>query len=140
MFLVYRRGKPGYSFPPVKTLRWCFILFQCVWLNAVLPGHTRGVVTLPGSSGAAQGAAVETHACCAGSSTSNNKSNHAPAPRPTPGSCAICFFAAHMSTPPPAIMPPAPLGLREILPVHAPATARSLDHRFAYLGRGPPRA
>jgi hypothetical protein len=123
----------------VKTLRWCFILFQCVWLNAVLPGHTRGVVTLPGTGGDAR-ASVETHACCAGAAKMPEKKNDAPARKPATGDCAICFFAAHMATPPPAIDPPAPLGLREILPVHAPAPARSLDHRFAYLGRGPPLA
>jgi len=124
----------------VKALRWSFILFQCVWLNAVLPGHTRGVVTLPGSGDGDSRASVETHACCAGLAKTTDRKNDSPARKPASGSCAICFFAAHMATPPPALDPPAALGLREILPVHAPATARSLEHRFAYLGRGPPLA
>jgi len=131
----------------VKPLRWCFILFQCVWLNAVLPGHTRGVVTLPGTGGDARAAgagaaaaAGETHACCSGAAKTTGKNNGTPARKPPTGSCAICFFAAHMATPPPAIDPPAPLGLREILPAHAPATARSFAYPFAYLGRGPPLA
>jgi hypothetical protein len=123
----------------VKPLRWCFILFQCVWLNAVLPGHTRGVVTLPGTGGDAR-VSVETHACCATSAKTTEKKNDAPARKPASGSCAICFFAAHMATPPPAIDPPKPLGLHEILPVDAPVTARSFDYPFAYLGRGPPFA
>jgi hypothetical protein len=126
----------------VKAVRWCFILFQCVWLNAVLPGHTRGVVTLPGTGGDANAgrASVESHACCAGAAKKTDHNGDSPARKPAPGNCAICFFAAHMATPPPAIDPPAPLGFRETLPVHAPATARSFDYPFAYLGRGPPVA
>ena len=122
----------------MRAVRWCFIIFQCVWLNAVLPGHTRGVVTLPGTTDA-QASRVEAHACCAGATKSDSHDQRGPTPKQR-DRCAVCFFAAHMATPPPALAPPAALGLSEILPVHAPATARSLDHRFAYLGRGPPLA
>jgi hypothetical protein len=122
----------------VKAVRWCFILFQCVWLNAILPGHTRGVVTLPGTQKAD---ARESHACCAGASESDSPDERTPPQAPTPkqrGGCAVCFFAAHMATPPPALASPVALGLLETLPAHAPATARSVDFPFAYLGRGPP--
>src|SRR5690349_10527637 len=71
----------------MRRMRWAFILFQAVWLNVVLPGHTRGIVTVDGRS----------HACCA---VSHPSKPHAPAPTPSDASrCAICYFAAGCDAP-----------------------------------------
>ena len=118
----------------MRTARWCLILFQVVWLNAVLPGHTRGIVTVAGSSAAS----ARDHACCASEGSSSTRDdNQDPSPERR-SRCAVCFFAATMAAATPLVSPLTPLCLAEILPAPAPAVAPSLDRPLAYLGRGPP--
>jgi len=76
-------------------------VFELVWLNVIIPGHTRGSVTMPCCSCEAQtqpqtqnGPAASCPLCAA------KKTEHH---EPTPSDrehCALCFFAAHLSTPP----------------------------------------
>jgi len=73
-------------------------IFELVWLNVVIPGHTRGAVTMPcGCS-----TATSTASCPFCDPAAGNKpagSHHSP----TPGDrehCALCFFAAHLTIPP----------------------------------------
>src|SRR5205823_4516041 len=92
------------------------LIFQAVWLNVIVPGHTRGSVALPGSAPYACADSPIAHRCC-----------HAPAPKddpPSPGNrgkCAICFFAARLSTPPAIDATLAALGLSPVAPLPAPA-------------------
>lgn len=75
----------------MRVLRWSFILFQFVWLNIVLPGHTRGAITMPGSKPAAS-----CGSCCA-SPVKSDKPH-----KPTPDEqrrCAVCYFAAGYTIP-----------------------------------------
>ena len=76
------------------------ILFQAFWLNVVVPGHTRGSVSMLGDCCASVPAAHAAMSdCCAMSDK--------PHPPPCRGhSCAICSFAAHQSVPPAIICPP----------------------------------
>lgn len=118
----------------MRPLRWAFILFQFAWLNVVLPGHTRGSITVPGTKPTAP-------ACCAG----HQAGSRTPAEnqQPTPAdraNCAICYFAAGMSTPPPVIVAPMPRGVVAILPLPAPEILISSDYPAAYHGRAPPAA
>jgi hypothetical protein len=127
---------PGLSFFSImRTLRWLFILFQFAWLNVVLPGHTRGVVTVPGSKPAV-------HACCADDeSTSDTAAKPSERGEPTPSDrarCAICYFAAGVTTPPPALLAPTPSGVAELLSLPAPESVLSRDFPPAYHGRAPP--
>ena len=109
-------------------------LFQAAWLNAILPGHRRGVVTVPGYEPSA------THACCAsdaghdgpgdGSSNGDQKQRAA--------HCAVCAFAAKLSTPPALEAPvcsPRPVALAEVPP---PDAAPSRPFVLTYHSRGPP--
>lgn len=125
-------------------LRWrpgilALILFQALWLNVIVPGHTRGIVTLPGFEPASCEAEPSSHDCCAGSRRSE------PSDDPQPGdgraaNCAICFFAARLTLPTTIDLTPAPLELLEIRDLPAGQTVVSLDAIPAYLGRGPPIA
>jgi hypothetical protein len=71
------------------------VIFEALWLNVILPGHTRGMVTMPCC-------ACECSAAPAGACPHCCEASGAPH-KPTPAdraNCALCFFAAHLSIPP----------------------------------------
>lgn len=121
-------------------------MFQAIWLNAVVPGHTRGAITLPGGECCTEVAshpvvAQETGAkCCpprehvAGSHSGKIPTSDQRA------RCAICFFAATMTPSPVVNLTPPPLELQALLPVAAPEVGTSGDLLVTYLGRAPPAA
>jgi hypothetical protein len=121
----------------MRALRWCFILLQVVWLNVVLPGHTRGVVTLPGTSVARETASP--HACCGGAARPKTNDPSSPTPRER-AHCAVCFFAAHMAPPAPVVCELLPHGLVEQLAPRPSPAVVSVERPTIYLGRGPPNA
>ena len=109
------------------------VIFQSLWLNVVLPGHTRGAITLPGyeaSSGSSQG-------CCKPQDHDSRDSNK---PTDRAAHCAICFFAARLTLPDVIDLNPAPLGLAGDAPDESRDSIASIDLRLTYLGRGPPVA
>ncbi len=69
-----------------RPFRILVLLFVVAWFGVILPGHTRGVVKLPGTTSchAAVDTDSKTQTCCA-----TKKSEQSPAKS---GSCAICFF------------------------------------------------
>jgi hypothetical protein len=71
-----------------------FTVFELIWLNVIIPGHTRGSVTMPCCSCETHTSADSCPMCAAKKA----------GPRtPTPADrehCALCFFAAHLSIPP----------------------------------------
>ncbi|HEY7120630.1 MAG TPA: DUF2946 family protein [Tepidisphaeraceae bacterium] len=119
-----------------RSLRILFVAFQAIWLNAVVPGHTRGVVTLPGWSSSCESTGEPGRSCCArdGREAGRGKS-------PTPAQkahCAICFFAARICPPPVIDLTPSPLELLCTHPPVAHETAVSPGVRLTYFGRAPP--
>jgi hypothetical protein len=73
-------------------------LFELCWLNMILPGHTRGIVTMP-CCAAEQTQAQQTSAPVCPRCAAERRSH----PSPTPADrahCALCFFAAHLTIPP----------------------------------------
>src|SRR5436305_12525362 len=100
-----------------RAVRVAMIVFQAVWLNAVLPGHTRGVVTLPGgaedcSSCAAPASAGAGH-CCPGDGARRGQPPMAPG---RAGRCALCHLAARLTIPPAIDLRPPALQLAEVRP------------------------
>ena len=63
-----------------------FILYQAVWLAAVVPGHTRGRVTLPGAAAGAPQACDSPggHACCHREGATRGAPGN---PQPSPDAC-----------------------------------------------------
>ena len=116
------RRRPGCIF---------LLLFQVLWLNVVLPGHTRGMIALPGSGG---GASAQTKAGCC---NKHHEKDQVPVKSRT-GTCAVCFFAARLSLPDVIDLTPPALGLVDIVDiegaqgVYFPQVAIPFDHR------GPP--
>ena len=120
-----------------RGFRLALVAFQFLWLNIIVPGHQRGIVSLPGTQCEAceTPAAPPARACCA---------HHPKTPPAVPldkaNHCAICFFAARLS---PAIAvdfthPP----LRMIARLDAPLAPliHSPEFAFTYHGRAPPTA
>jgi hypothetical protein len=119
-----------------RAFRICFIAFQAIWLNAVVPGHTRGVVTLGCESDACEHT-VKPHSCCPPAAASKNDK-----PSPTPeqkARCAVCAFAARVTTPPTVSFVPPRLELLCVADVVAARHVESADLRLTYLGRAPPQ-
>jgi hypothetical protein len=118
------------------------LVFEAFFLNVVVPAHTRGVVTLPGTGPDGAGAPYARARCCtshrspAGNGDRDGRDN---APTPERQSrCAVCFFAASLSTPP---------AFEDLLEPHGPCDVaavpalRGLVARHVLLpydGRGPP--
>jgi len=120
-----------------RRFRVAFLLFQFLWLNVIVPGHRRGIVTLPGMECAtcADSASHADHACCA----SDHKTPQ-PIPVDKANCCAICFFAARLSPTVAVDFTHPPLRLIGVCHIAAPAINHSPDFASTYLGRAPPSA
>jgi hypothetical protein len=100
------------------------LIFEAVWLNAFLPGHTRGVITVAQTS------------CCAQKDTPQK-----PQKQPLDQSakcCAVCFFAARLTVTAAAIIELPPAALVDELPLPAPAAVASTARIGVFDSRGPP--
>jgi hypothetical protein len=120
------------------------LVFQAIWLNAILPGHERGVVTLGGADPAASCHAprksAPAHACCPSSSAADGEEQPAPGEGGRAARCAVCHFAARLTPPPPVDLVPAPAGLAERLPAERVRHLISLALPPVPPIRGPPGA
>jgi hypothetical protein len=121
-----------------RALYLTLALFQALWLNVVVPGHTRGIVPLPGPTRFSTDCAL----CNACPMTMNApvapeypSKHHAPA---RSGGCAICLFAAHLTIPPPTDWSHGPLLFvaRVRNQVASPRLARGVELWID--GRAPP--
>src|SRR4051794_40481762 len=93
------------------------LLFQAIWLNVIVPGHTRGVVALPGADCQACDAAaasLPTRASCCDSSPTRSQ-RQTPNPSGRASRCAVCAFAARLTVPPVIDLTPPALGFLERL-------------------------
>jgi len=120
-----------------RAFRIALLVFQAVWLNVILPGHTRGAVALPGTECSQCEPAQSMDGCCPfeqSPPTHSKPANH----RDPAANCAICHFAARVTAPPVVDFAPPPLVLvgRVIEPA-TPATP-SLALLPTYDGRAPP--
>jgi hypothetical protein len=126
-------------------MRWrpghlALLVFQTLWLNVVLPGHTRGVVTL---AGAACDSCTSRESHVAGSAVKHHcsASRRQPSSEPTQkqkANCAICAFAARITPPPPILTAPAHAGSSLSLDVPGPGVVVSPRLIPTYYGNGPP--
>ena len=96
---------------PRRAINWLVLGFAALWFNVVLPVHKRGQITLGGNGVATSaGASVShkaSHACCPTRvakprPAADSGPGHCPDSGSRPaGDCAVCFFMAGLSTPPP---------------------------------------
>lgn len=124
-----------------RTLRVAILLLQAVWFNVIVPGHRRGEVALPGEACAA--CHPQAVACCpemADSAPDKPKApaSGAPASGDPASHCAICHFAAALSTPPAMEFSPPPLTFLESIDLPVVERAAAVLFVAPYDGRGPP--
>jgi hypothetical protein len=113
----------------VRKFSWPLILFQLIWLNVILPGHTRGLVTI------GQSCEAKTGGCC------SHKPADPASKAPTPDQqkrCAVCAFAAALSTPPAIDLSLDFIGIGRPIVLDRPASASALDLPSANRERAPP--
>src|SRR5437016_2250439 len=102
-----------------RAARIALALFQALWLNVIVPGHRRGMVALPGECATCQIVSRAPEICCKG--TGSHQSHRKPTGGGDPAArCAICFFAARLTSPPAVTTAPLLLISAERLDLAAP--------------------
>lgn len=91
-----------------RTVHILFILFEALFLNIVIPGHQRGIVTMAGCQSCA---VVQQDQCCtmpgAATDAACSTEQHTSHSEPTAtdkANCAICYFAVSLCVPPPPVI------------------------------------
>src|SRR5262245_48829752 len=74
------------------------LIFPAFFLNIVVPGHTRGLITLAGGGASPDSQRQITDSCCA----SHSHGSHSAPSQKDRANCAICHLAARY-TPPPVV-------------------------------------
>jgi hypothetical protein len=121
-----------------------FVGFQVVWLNAFLPGHQRGIVTVPGYSpdaschGLTTSSLVENGCCSARPSDFDDAERKSDRQQNRAKHCAVCFFAARLSTPPAIISEIQAPQFVELTPIPVLESIDPVVVFSAYFSRGPP--
>jgi hypothetical protein len=134
---IFRFAEPDLlSILKCRLLRLAMLLFQAIWLNAIVPGHQRGLVGVPGERCAA--GHTNPGDCCAEMAASSGRRPASPASGDPASHCAICHFAAALLAPPPINLAPPPLEFLEILRLPSPAQIEVHSFPMPYDGRAPP--
>lgn len=121
-------------------MRWCcwsIILFQFLWLNVIIPGHTRGMITLPGALASCD-TESSTASCCT-IPTDDDHDDKTPTPEQR-RCCAVCYVAARYTLPPTFQIDLAPADLIQDAPQHAITQVASRHIPLPYFPSGPPAA
>lgn len=115
------------------------LVFEAFFLNVVVPVHTRGVVTVPGTGpDGTQVRYARTGCCTAHRSPAGDGDRDNTPPPERQSRCAVCFFAASLSTPP---------AFEDMLESHGPCDVAAVPEPrglvvrhvlLPYDGRGPP--
>ena len=128
-----------------KTIQWLVLVWFTLWMGVIMPGHTRGIVRLPGMDEAQSRATC----CCddgTGACTPDGSTADAETEDDTPTDpakcCAVCYFNATLNTPPPiTLYSPYLVQLDEI--AYLARAAQTPHERISpdlYRGRPPPSA
>jgi hypothetical protein len=112
------------------AFRYFLLIYLTLFLNVLLPGHTRGAITTDGKHSPAS-------CCCCGDPQPAQPNSGVPSQRDK-DHCAICQFAAGLISVPVVWLKLDELGLLEIRPVATTAPVISLDRISTYFACGPP--
>jgi hypothetical protein len=114
-----------------RLILYFLLFYEALFLNVLLPVHTRGAMTTDGKHDAP--------ACCCCCEQSKPATDKSPAPSQRDREhCVLCQFAAGLTTPPPITLTMPELGLLEIIPVTSLTEIISLDRISTYFACGPP--
>jgi len=116
----------------VRPGRLALLVFQAIWLVIILPAHTRGTVTVPGSDNARP-------SCCQPSTRNGKSSGKAPADDRA-ARCAICFFAARIAPPAVIDLSPPPHSFLHLVQWTDSSRCDQDELRLGFDTRAPPAA
>jgi hypothetical protein len=119
---------------PNKLVSAFLLVFQALFLNVIVPGHTRGVITLSGKNSLASMADLGCPFC---SGPLKNDPKKAPS-RQDQSECAICHLAVRLTIAPVIDFRLGELGLLEIIPPPMPEQAPACVVVSVQYCRGPP--
>lgn len=119
----------------MKFVRGILALYVLVWFNAVVPAHTRGVVTMPGDNSEQKVAAGG--GCC--HADDSDSSSDKPT-RKQQRNCAVCFVAATYTAATVLYVDLRPTGLFELIESQIQAQLCGLDYPPIFFPTGPPLA
>ncbi len=122
-----------------NTLRIAVLLWFAVWLLLVMPGHKRGIVTVPGAEQAQASCCEPGPSCCDALAESACCTPDDDRPADPARHCAICFLKSHLNNPPPVTLYTPFLG--ELDELTFPIESSIADDQAAPLrlrGRAPP--
>jgi hypothetical protein len=120
-----------------RSFASALLVYQFIFFNILLPGHTRGAITLDGKH-----TLVSVPCCCCGlenpaAKSTTGKSNGVPSQRDR-DCCALCHFAARVLPTQFVGFTLPKMGLLDVLPVSNPDVPVSVDVIHTYQSRGPP--
>lgn len=114
----------------VRSLRLILGLYVLAWFNLVVPGHTRGMLAIPGVESVRAG-----EACCP-THTPGEKSSRPSSDQKA--NCAVCFVAATYTLPPIFVFHVEPMELIQTLDQPTIAQLCSREYPAPYWPIGPP--
>ena len=103
-------------------------VFWFAWAGVIVPGHTRGIISLADQGG---------KACC---HSSNGRMPTEKAPLPTSKNCAVCAAAAKVGHETIAIPAALKLGFVELAFLPDLTEAPALERILSFQTRGPPNS
>lgn len=110
-----------------RSVRLGLLAFYALWFLVVVPGHTRGQVSLLSKNATA-------HTCCA---TDNDESSREPSPDAR-RTCAVCYFTLGLAIPPVIAFDLDPAGEVAQLAILWSEQVRSSKKFDPFHSRGPP--
>ena len=122
-----------------RTLgKYALLAVLAIWFGAIVPGHQRGVIQLPGQGGAAD-------KCCIvrlgkhDPETPSRRNDSAPAPARDPAkNCAICVFTATLDAPTQPLLAPMPTQVLLPTPRIEPQRCAPQSTAIIHHSRAPP--
>ena len=120
------------SFSLVRQFRAILSAYVLVWFTMVVPSHTRGVVTVPGSDSRSISSTSASSCCHPQKSDKPTKEQRK--------RCAVCFVASALSTPVAYVTEMRPIDCIGIARPVCEAQVLSEDFPRPYWPTGPPAA
>lgn len=108
--------------------------YVLVWLTFVVPGHTRGKITIPGADSIS--VSLQQDSCCSVKSPPSS-SDHTPT-QDERKRCAVCYAVACFMPAPPLVVYSTPLALIELSHDRAAAQVSSVSFPAPFWPTAPP--
>lgn len=121
----------------MNRIRAILALYVLVWFNVVVPGHTRGMITLKAGADDRPSAAAES--CCTSDRPESPRDDAARSRAPSKLPCAVCYVAATYAPVVPVIWDFSPGEWTGIAAAEHDRDLRARGVELAIYPTGPPR-